>query len=115
MRPKSRRADIFRRYLSKQVWNRKSSSMEPRPPLHPAIPAVHKPFTEEELSAGLKRLNTGRAPGPDGTPTELIKCAPFVVRMFLLTHYNKCLAAGTVPEAWLLSEVVILLKDSKGD
>ena len=115
LRPKSRRADIFRRYLSKQVWNRKPSSMGPRPPLHPAIPAVHRPFTEEELSACLKRLNTGRAPGPDGIPAELIKRAPFIVRMFLLAHYNKCLAAGTVPEAWLLSEVVMLLKDSKGD
>ena len=35
--------------------------------------------------------------------------------MFFLAHYNKCLATGTVPEAWLLSDVVMLLKDSKGD
>ena len=115
LRPKSRRADVFRQYLSKQVWNRKPSTMGSQPPLYPEIPAVHRPFTEEELSACLKKLNTGRAPGPDGIPAELIKHAPFVVRMFFLVHYNKCLTTGTVPESWLLSEVVMLLKDSKGD
>ncbi|OLP86332.1 hypothetical protein AK812_SmicGene32570 [Symbiodinium microadriaticum] len=57
----------------------------------------------------------GKATGPDGIPAELIKRAPYVVQTFILSHYNKCLRTGSIPDAWLLSEVVMLVKDARKD
>ena len=38
-------------------------------------------------------------------------CGPDV----FLSHYNKCLRTGSIPDAWLLSEVVMLVKDARKD
>ena len=55
----------------------------------------------------MKQLQAGKATGPDMIPAELIKRVPYVVQMLLLlSHYNKCLRMGSIPDGWLLSEVV---------
>ena len=63
-----------------------------------------------ELNLVLRSLSTGRAPGPDSIPADMIKGAPYVLKLFLLDHFNHCLFTSTVPDSWSLSEVVMLVK-----
>ena len=113
--PQHRRADTIKKYLSEEVWRCSTPSQQALPSLYEEIPSMFRPFTEEELSACLKNLSTGRAAGPDTIPAELVRMAPYSVRVFLLSHYNKCLTQGAVPDAWLLSDVVMLIKDARKD
>ena len=115
LRPKQRRAELFRQYLSERVWRQAVPSICSQSPIYPEIPDIFRPCTEDELLTSLQRLATGKAPGPDGIPAELAKRMPCVVRVFVLSHFNKCLSAGTVPDSWLLSEVVMLIKDARKD
>ena len=115
LRPTKQRAEVFREYLANHVWKCGEEVFQPRPPLHPVIPEIYRLFTEEDLYQCLKALQTGKAPGPDEIPAELIKRAPYIVRVFLLSHYNKCLTSASIPDAWRLSNVVMLVKDVKKD
>ena len=45
----------------------------------------------EEVFAAIKRLRNGRAPGPDGIPPELLKCAIRPVAYALHSIKFKCL------------------------
>ena len=103
--------ETFRKYLAQHVWRSLNEKMPPQNPLHPVIPEFFRPFTEEDLYQCLKQLQVGKATGPDMIPAELIKRAPYVVQMFFSFSTNKCLRTGSIPDAWLLSEVVMLVKD----
>ena len=63
-----------------------------------------------ELNIVLRSLSTGRAPGPDSIPADMIKGSPYILKLFLLDHFNHCLSTSTVPDSWALSEVVMLVK-----
>ncbi|CAE7932471.1 unnamed protein product [Symbiodinium necroappetens] len=107
--------EVFCKYLTQHVWKSAGEQMPPQSMLHPVIPEFFRPFTEEDLYQCMKQLQVGKATGPDGIPAELIKRAPYVVQKFILSHYNKCLRTGSIPDAWLLSEVVMLVKDARKD
>ncbi|OLP75530.1 LINE-1 retrotransposable element ORF2 protein [Symbiodinium microadriaticum] len=107
--------EVFCKYLTQHVWKSADEQMPPQSMLHPVIPEIFRPFTEEDLYQCMKQLQVGKATGPDGIPAELIKRAPYVVQKFILSHYNKCLRTGSIPDAWLLSEVVMLVKDARKD
>ena len=49
-----------------QRYRPTSAATEPAPPCAP-------PFSQAELSQVLDKLKTGRSPGPDGLPNELLK------------------------------------------
>ena len=108
------RADTFADYLAAKVW---SSEMDPDIPIsnqHPQGP-LEAPFTMHELTLALRRLKSSKAAGPDGIVGELYKHAPYILRMYLLDHYNQCLASATVPTDWLFSEVVMIVKHYSKD
>ena len=110
------RPEIFRKYLAQHVWKSAEEQVPPQNPLHSVIPEIFRPPFEEDLYRRMKQLQAGKATGPDMIPAELIKRVPYVVQMFLLlSHYNKCLRMGSIPDGWLLSEVVKLVKDSRKD
>ena len=68
-----------------------------------------------ELTLALRKLKSSKAPGPDGQVGELYKHAPYILRMYLLDHYNQCLSSATVPSDWLFSEVVMIVKNYSED
>ena len=70
------------------------------------------PFTMSELNIVLRSCSTGRAPGPDTIPADMIKGFPYILKPFLLDDSNHCLSTSTVPDSWALSEVVMLVKKS---
>ena len=63
----------------------------------------------------LRSLGTGRAPGPDSIPSDMIKGSPYILKLFLLDHFNHCLSTSTVPDSWALSEVVMSVKKIQYD
>ena len=65
-----------------------------------------------ELNIVLRSLSTGRAPGPDTIPADMIKGSPYILKLFLLDHFNHCLSTSTVTA---LSEVVMLVKKIQHD
>ena len=68
-----------------------------------------------ELNIVLWSLSTGKAPGPDSIPADMIKGSPCTLKLFLLDHFNHCLSTSTVPDSWALSEVVMLVKKIQQD
>ena len=80
-------------------------------------PAVEcsAPFTMSELNIVLRSLSAGRAPGPDTISADMIKCSPYILKLFLLDHFNHFLSTSTVPDSWALSEVFMLVKKIQQD
>ena len=68
-----------------------------------------------ELNIVLRSLSCGRAPGPDTITTNMLKGSPYILKLFLLDHFNRCLATSTSPDSWALSEVVMLVKKLQHD
>ena len=68
-----------------------------------------------ELNIVLRSLSKGRAPGPDSITTEMLKGAPHILKLFLLDHFNHCVATSSTPDSWALSEVVMLVKKIQND
>ena len=68
-----------------------------------------------ELNIVLRSLSKGRAPGLDTITTEMLKGSSYILKLFLLDHFNHCLSASTTPDSWALSEVVLLVKKIQQD
>ena len=69
----------------------------------------------EELNIVLRALGKRKAAGPDAIPAELLQGAPYILRLYLLDHYNHCFQTGQAPSSWLHSEVVMLVKNYQKD
>ena len=72
-----------------------------------------KPFTMEELDAGISALKPGKAIGLDKIATEEIKNFGPEAKMWLLQLYNQCLATHKLPKIWKKAHVTALLKPGK--
>lgn len=68
------------------------------------------PFTEEELKAAVTSLRSGKAPGPDGIPSEALKSATCVCPEILLRMYNACLKEGVFYSEWKIARLVLISK-----
>ena len=68
-----------------------------------------------ELNLALRKLKSAKAPGPNGLVGDIYKHAPYILRMYLLDHYNLCFATKQVPSSWLFSEVVMIVKNYQKD
>ena len=68
-----------------------------------------------ELDIVPRSLRTGRAPGPDTISCDLIQGSPYILKLFLLDHFNHCLSTSSVPDSWTLSDVVMLVKKIQQD
>ena len=108
------RADTFADYLATKVWFSETDPDIPISHPHPQVP-MDAPLTMHELTLALRRLRSSKAAGPDGIVGELYKHATYILRMYLLDHYNQCLASATVPTDWLFSEVVMIVRNYSKD
>lgn len=71
-------------------------------------------FTEAELVNATSSLKTGKAPGPDGIPGEVLRLMARHRPRVLLDMYNQCLKTGTFSKRWKTARLVLLSK-GKGD
>lgn len=71
-------------------------------------------FTVEELRVAVTSLRSGKAPGPDGIPSEALRSAFCACPELLLRMYNECLKAGIFYSDWKIARLVLISK-GKGD
>ena len=69
--------------------------------------------TAEEVHRELRRLHSGKAPGPDGLSSDLLRHCPFSAAVVLARLFSASLALGYVPACWRLSFVRLLPKPGK--
>lgn len=71
-------------------------------------------FTREELTSAASLMKTGKAPGPDGVPSEILRLMVIQRPQILLDLYNTCLTTGTFCGRWKTARLVLIPK-GKGD
>ena len=69
-----------------------------------------KLMSEESMLRSLKMLQSGKARGPDGVPTNLIKDATKFIAKPLAMIFNASLATGIVPNVWKLAKITPIFK-----
>lgn len=87
-------------------------------PTHEPLPAISTPqtveniarFTPEELSLAVGTLKAGKAPGPDGIPTEVLRVIAKERPNVLLNMYNACLLEGVFPKIWKKQQLTLISK-----
>jgi len=67
-------------------------------------------ITPQLVSSKLNNLISGKAPGPDGWPTELLKSTADSICLPLSLLYNKFLSCGVLPDNWKIAFVTPLHK-----
>jgi len=70
-------------------------------------------FTTEELRDAGSTLPSGKAPGPNGVPDEVLRVIVQVRPLFLLPTFNKCLSTGNFFKSWKAALLVLLQKVNK--
>ena len=67
----------------------------------------------EEIEAALRNTKSGKAPGPDGIPCEVLKAGGRKLWSVLAKLFTDCLNMQQIPAKWKTSKTVLLFK--KGD
>lgn len=67
-------------------------------------------FTQDEMKSAASTLKNNKAPGPDGTPSEVLKIIAAERPHVLLNMYNACLTEGVFPEIWKRQRLVLISK-----
>nr|CAI5836285.1 unnamed protein product [Callosobruchus analis] len=76
------------------------------------VPNV-KTISVDEVKRSADRMKSGKAPGPDGIPPEVIKKTAEVAPHLLVDVMNTLLERQEFPTAWKLAKLVLLPKPSK--
>nr|CAI5829037.1 unnamed protein product [Callosobruchus analis] len=72
-----------------------------------------EPFSLKELEGAAGKLKSGKAPGPDRIPSEVVKDLVLSAPHVLLGLFNKLLAQQKFPEQWKKANVILLSKSGK--
>ena len=112
---KTQRPSTFADYLANKLWFSEEDPPVPVSAPQPICNGIEAPFTMQNLNAALRKLKRGKASGPNGLACEIYKHAPYVLKSFMLEHYNQCLEQAVVPDSWMLSEVVMIIKNHAKD
>ena len=75
--------------------------------------ALEDPITDEEVSAALRVMRAGKAPGPDGVRPEFLKWAGPKIVAPLRQLFNRVYSRESIPAEWQRGNIVPLFK--KGD
>jgi len=68
------------------------------------------PITVDEVGRAVARLPSGKAPGPDLVPNEIIRLAFGRFPEVFVECYNACLASGDFPSRWKRARLILLSK-----
>ncbi|XP_070529759.1 uncharacterized protein [Cardiocondyla obscurior] len=71
------------------------------------------PVTGEELQQAVRRIRSGKAPGPDGIPGEAIKLSVKVLGPRVCHIFTRLIKEGIFPPAWRESNLVLIPKPGK--
>lgn len=79
----------------------------------PKMTVAHEPkmFTELDINAAAKKLKTGKSPGPDGIPSEIVKIIASSKPEALLRPMNRILTTREFPNAWKMATLKLLPKE----
>ena len=69
-----------------------------------------KMMSEEAMLTSLNMLKNGKAPGPDGVPTHLVKDAANFIAKPLMMMFNASLKQGIFPNIWKLAKITPIYK-----
>lgn len=72
------------------------------------------PLTGEDLREATSKIKTGKAPGPDGIPSVIVKAAIYHEENYVLKTINKIWKKGTFPAVWKTGGLVLIGKPKKG-
>jgi endonuclease/exonuclease/phosphatase family metal-dependent hydrolase len=75
--------------------------------------ALDRPVSTGEVQAALRRAQSGKAPGHDGLPVDLLKTAGLAGLEALVCLFNVILDTGALPSQWRQGDIVPSFK--KGD
>ena len=62
-----------------------------------------------------KRLNSGKAPGPDAIPNEVLRAIIREKPQLILDLLNTCLGRGHFPKQWKRQKLVLISKGTTKD
>lgn len=83
---------------------------------YPAQDEISVPlFQLGELTAAAKRLENGKAPGPDCIPNEVLKLVVKENPALILNLFNACLRNGSFPRQWKRQKLVLIPKGKDRD
>ena len=80
----------------------------------PVLEELDREPTPEELSEALDSIASGKAPGKDGIPAEILKCCKGTVITEMYEILCQCWREGKVPQDMRDANIVTLYKN-KGD
>lgn len=104
---RGKREREFTKDIKKELRNLKANS--------PDESEYSQPFSTEEVSAAIKDIKTGKAPGQDGIHSEfLIHCGEFA-RAWLCRFYTDILRTGQLPKYFKQTKIIAILKQGKAD
>ena len=69
----------------------------------------------EELQAALAKVRKGRAAGPDGMRSDVVRLLDYYGEQQLLDLYDQCLITKTVPKKWKEAIAVSFYKGKEDD
>jgi hypothetical protein len=78
------------------------------------IPELDEKPNIDKLKRAIKGMPTGKAPGNDGIPAEVIKCGDNALLCHLHEHICQCWDEGAIPQGMKDANIVTLFKN-KGD
>ena len=74
---------------------------------------LEQAYAPEELVAALKAVKAGKAGGPDGVASDLLKHLPMNTQKELLFILNASWTTGWCPQAWRTATIVPFLRKKK--
>ena len=104
-------------YLETVQWRVRPAKLTDSPPLGPPLPVSSDLFTVDEVCSVIRKLQSGKAPGPDGVPAEYLKallCSQVAVDL-MTGFFNKCWQLQEVPSEWHLALVAAIHKKGRID
>ena len=78
-------------------------------------PEFFNRFSTDEVTAAFKKLKSGKSPGPDNLKAEHFKYAHHCCHVYLCLLFNSMLVHAYLPQDFMSTIIVPLVKDKKGD
>jgi hypothetical protein len=101
--------EIFNTYFS-SVFNKNTYDTLPEISITRDEGLMEIHLTEEEVSKELSKINTTKAPGPDGISTRVLKECRDELKTPITRLYNSSLKTGKLPNDWKKANVVPIYK-----